>query len=510
MKISRILVANRGEISIRIFRACTELDIGTIAVYSKEDKYSLHRYKADEAYLIGRGLDPIEAYLNIDEIVELALRKNIDAIHPGYGFLSESFQFAEACNKAGILFIGPSPSALKIFGDKQIAKNMASECRVPIIKGSAKDVCRVEDAKRIAQEIGYPVLIKATAGGGGRGIRICRDEKELIMNFESARSEALKSFGKEDTILEKYIEEPKHIEVQLLADNFGNIIHLYERDCSIQRRHQKIIEVAPSLNINNALLEKLYQSAILLGRTAKLVNAATVEFLVDKKGDYYFLEVNPRIQVEHTVTEQITGIDIVQAQILIAEGKKLDSPEINIKSQQHVNKNGYAIQCRVTTEDPENNFMPDTGQIQAYRTASGFGVRLDAGNGFVNAKITPHYDSLLVKVTTWGTCLYAAAKKMKRSLSEFRIRGVKTNIPFLRNVIQHPTFLSGDSDTTFIDNTSELFIFKKIQDRATKALMFLGNNIINNPSGVQITDTTILPPITIPVIKYVMGQELYC
>ncbi|MDY6821110.1 MAG: pyruvate carboxylase [Deferribacterota bacterium] len=502
MKIKRLLVANRGEIAIRIFRACTELNIETIAIYSNEDRYSLHRYKADEAYLIGKGLDPIAAYLNIDEIIELALNKDIDAIHPGYGFLSESSEFAKACNNVGIIFVGPSYKTLKTFGDKHISRMLAAKCNIPIIEGSDKEVKNIVEAKNIAKNIGYPLLIKATAGGGGRGIRICNSEDELIMNFESAKNESLKSFGREGIILEKYIEKPKHIEVQLLADNYGNIIHLYERDCSIQRRHQKIIEMAPSLNINKELLNKLYNSSIILARKAGLVNAATVEYLVDNKYNYYFLEVNPRIQVEHTVTEEITGIDIVQSQILIAEGKKLDSKEINIKSQQSVQKDGHAIQCRVTTEDPENNFIPDTGQIQAYRTASGFGVRLDAGSGFINAKITPHYDSLLVKVTTWGRNLEAAARKMNRSLSEFRIRGVKTNIPFLKNVIQHPTFLRGDANTTFIDNTPNLFKFKQIKDRATKALMFLGNNIINNPSRVYISDETTLPTITTPIIRH--------
>ena len=502
MKIKRIMVANRGEIAIRIFRACTELGIGTIALYSDEDKYSLHRYKADEAYLIGRGLEPISAYLNIDEIIDIAHRKNIDAIHPGYGFLSESYEFNKACEKAGILFIGPTPSALRVFGDKQISRNLAKECGIPIIEGSEQDVNNIEDARMIAKTIGYPVIIKATAGGGGRGIRVCKNEDELNNNFELARREALKSFGKKDTLIEKYIEKPKHIEVQLLADKHGNIIHLYERDCSIQRRHQKLIEVAPSLNIDPALLEKLYHSAMILGKKTNLINAATVEFLVDSNDNYFFLEVNPRIQVEHTVTELITGVDIVQSQILIAEGKKLNGPEINILSQGQVPKNGYAIQCRVTTEDPENNFMPDTGQIQAYRTAAGFGVRLDAGNGFVNAIITPHYDSLLVKVSTCGTDLYKASRKMVRSLSEFRIRGVKTNIPFLENVIEHETFLKGATDTTFVDNTPELFLFKKKKDRASKALMFLGNNVINNPSGVKIKDDIVLPPITIPTVKY--------
>jgi pyruvate carboxylase len=506
MRIKKVMCANRGEIAIRVFRACTELGIRTVAIYSNEDIYSLHRYKADEAYLVGKGCDPVQAYLNIDEIVELAVKKNVDAIHPGYGFLSESYEFAEACEKAGIIFIGPRPETIKIFGDKQVSKELAIKCKVPVIKGSEEDVKNIEEAKHIANSIGYPVLIKATAGGGGRGIRICHSEKELLENFEPAKREALKSFGKDDIIIEKYIDRPKHIEVQLLADKFGNIVHLYERDCSIQRRHQKVIEIAPSLNVPQETLDKLYEDSIKIGKISNLRSAATVEYLVDRQGNYYFLEVNPRIQVEHTVTELITGIDLVQSQIYIAAGMKLSDSEINILSQDSIIKNGHAIQCRVTTEDPENNFMPDTGTIEAYRTAAGFGVRLDAGNGFVNAKITEHYDSLLVKVSTWAMRFENAARKMHRALSEFRIRGVKTNIPFLENVVISPKFLKGEVDTTFVDTEKSLYEFKKRKDRATKALRFLANNIVNNPTKVELPEDTILPPIKIPVVKY--GQKV--
>jgi len=487
--------ANRGEISIRTFRACTELGIRTVAIYSEEDKYSLHRYKADEAYLVGAGLEPVQAYLNIDEIVDIALRRNIDAIHPGYGFLSESYEFAEACEKAGIIFIGPKPETLKIFGDKQTAKNLARECEVVVIEGSDSEVKDYEEAVKVAKNIGYPVLLKATAGGGGRGIRIVENEKDLKNNFEAAKREALKAFGKDGIIIEKYIKNPKHIEVQLLADKSGNIVHLFERDCSIQRRHQKVIEIAPSINIPEKTLNKLYEDSLNIGKKANLISAATVEFLVDEKGKHYFLEVNPRIQVEHTVTELITGIDIVQAQIFIAAGEKLSHSLINIKDQKSIHKHGFAIQSRVTTEDPENNFMPDTGEIEAYRTAAGFGVRLDAGNGFVGAIISPHYDSLLVKVSTWATTLEQAARKMDRALKEFRIRGVKTNIQFLENVVMHDDFIKGTFDTNFVDNTPELYRFKEQRDRATKALKFLANNIVNNPSGVKITEDVTLPPI---------------
>jgi pyruvate carboxylase len=506
MRIKKLMCANRGEIAIRVFRACTELGIRTVAIYSNEDIYSLHRYKADEAYLVGKGLDPVQAYLNIEEIIDIAKRKNIDAIHPGYGFLSESYEFAEACDKAGIIFIGPRPETIKIFGDKKISKDLARQCNIPVIEGSDGNVKNLDEAKSIASKIGYPVLLKAVAGGGGRGIRICQNEKELIENFESAKRESLKAFGKDDVLIEKYIHRPKHIEVQLLADKFGNVVHLYERDCSVQRRHQKIIEIAPSINIPDNTLQSLYSDSIKIGKMSNLSSAATVEFLVDSKGKHYFLEVNPRIQVEHTVTELITGIDLVQAQIHIASGEKLSDENINIPSQDEIQKHGYAIQCRVTTEDPENNFMPDTGVIEAYRIAAGFGVRLDAGNGYVNAKITEHYDSLLVKVCTWAMRFENAARKMARALSEFRIRGVKTNIPFLENVISHEKFLRGEVDTTFVDETKSLYQFKKRKDRATKTLKFLANNIVNNPSSVKLSENIVLPPIKVPVVKF--GEKI--
>ncbi|MCA1980337.1 MAG: pyruvate carboxylase, partial [Calditerrivibrio sp.] len=506
MKIKKLMCANRGEIAIRVFRACTELGIRTVAIYSEEDKYSLHRYKADEAYLVGKGFDPISAYMNIEELIDIAKKHNIDAIHPGYGFLAESYEFAEACDKAGIVFVGPKPQTMKLFGDKKLAKDLAKSCKVPVIDGSDGIVTNLEHAKDLAKKIGYPVLLKATAGGGGRGIRINRDSKELEENFESAMREALKAFGKSDLIMEKYIENPKHIEIQLIADKYGNIVHLFERDCSIQRRHQKVVEIAPSINIPVETLNKLYEDSIKLGKKSELICAATAEFLVDNSGNHYFLEVNPRIQVEHTVTELITGIDIVQAQILVSEGVSLFSKEIGIESQDKIYKHGFAIQCRVTTEDPENNFLPDTGEIEAYRIATGFGIRLDAGNGFAGAKITPHYDSLLVKVCSWATTFEQSAKKMNRALSEFRIRGVKTNIPFLRNVVTNKHFVEGNFNTNFIDNNPSLLKFHKPQDRATKVLKFLANNIVNNPSGVQLSDSTILPPIRVPVVKY--GEQI--
>lgn len=502
MRIKKLMSANRGEIAIRTFRACTELGIRTVAVYSEEDRYSLHRYKADEAYHIGKGLEPVAAYLNIDEIVQLAVRKNIDAIHPGYGFLAENAEFARACEKAGIIFVGPKPDTIDVFGDKKKAKELAKLCGVPVIGGSEGIIRSAEEAKVVADEIGYPILLKAIAGGGGRGIRVCRDEKSLKENFDSCRNEGLKAFGNGDIIVEKYIEKPKHIEVQLMGDKHGHLVHLYERDCSVQRRHQKLIEIAPAINVPQNVLDNMYDCALALGKKSGLVNAATVEFLVDKNNDFYFLEVNPRLQVEHTITELITGIDIVQSQVFVAAGFAFGSDEMCIKDQDSIQKNGYAIQCRVTTEDPENNFMPDTGVLEAYRNGAGFGVRLDAGNSHANAVITPHYDSLLVKVSTHALRFDQAARKMHRCLKEFRIRGVKTNIPFLENVVTHEKFLDGSICTEFVDTTKDLFVFPKRQDRATKSLKFLANNIVNNPSGHRISDNMVLPQISAPVMPF--------
>ncbi len=506
MRIKRLMSANRGEIAIRTFRAATELNIKTVAIYSKEDRYSLHRYKADEAYLIGEGLGPVEAYLNIDEIIDLALRKNIDAIHPGYGFLSESYEFAKKCDEAGIIFIGPKYDTIKMFGDKLLSKQLAKKANVPIIEGSEGNITSIDEAISIAKKIGYPVMLKATAGGGGRGIRIVENDKDIQESFESVKREALKSFGRDDIIIEKYIKNPKHIEVQILADKYGNIVHLYERDCSIQRRHQKMIEIAPSINIKQQTLNNLYEDAIKIAKASNIISAATVEFLVDSDGNHYFLEVNPRIQVEHTVTEMVTGIDLVKSQIFIAEGKKLSDIEIGIKSQKDITKRGYSIQCRITTEDPQNNFMPDIGEIKVYRSPAGFGVRLDAGNAYVNAKITPYYDSLLVKVSTWALTFKDSAKKMHRVLKEFRIRGPKTNLQFLENVVTHKKFINGEFDTNFIDTTKELFKMTKRRDRATKALKFLANNIVNNPSNSVIPDNMILP--VIPKYKERFGTKI--
>jgi pyruvate carboxylase len=483
-KFRKIMAANRGEIAIRIFRACTELGISTVALYSEEDKLSLHRYKADEAYLIGKGKSPIDAYLGIDEIISLAKHIDVDAIHPGYGFLSENAEFAEKCEAAGIVIIGPTAEMQRALGDKVAARKLAVAAGVRVVPGTEDPIDKEEEALRFAKEHGYPIIIKAAAGGGGRGMRVARSRKELVEGLVSARSEAKAAFGNAAVFLERYIENPKHIEVQLLGDNYGNLVHFYERDCSIQRRHQKVVEFAPSLSLTQKTREELCTAALKIAGQVSYRNAGTVEFLVDQDGNWYFIEMNPRIQVEHTVTEMITGRNLVKSQILVAEGHKLSSPEINIPSQSAIDMRGYAIQCRITTEDPGNNFAPDFGTITTYRSAAGFGVRLDAGNAFTGAQITPHYDSLLVKVSAWGLTLQEAATTMHRSLQEFRVRGVKTNIGFLENVVTHPVFLDGKCNTSFIEMHPELLSIREKKDRATKVLTFLGDVIVNGSNGI--------------------------
>ncbi|WP_338781745.1 pyruvate carboxylase [Metabacillus sp. FJAT-52054] len=481
--IQKVLVANRGEIAIRVFRACTELNIRTVAIYSKEDAGAYHRYKADEAYLIGEGKKPIDAYLDIDGIIEIAKANDVDAIHPGYGFLSENIHFARRCEQEGIIFVGPDSKHLDMFGDKVKARSQAEAAGIPVIPGSDGPVDHVEDVVKFGEEHGYPFIIKASLGGGGRGMRIVRSKASVKESFERAKSEAKAAFGNDEVYVEKLIENPKHIEVQIIGDRNGNIVHLYERDCSIQRRHQKVVEVAPSVSLSEDFRLSICEAAVKLMKKVEYVNAGTVEFLVSG-GEFYFIEVNPRVQVEHTITEMITGIDIVQTQLMVAEGLALNSSEIGIPSQEDINTNGYAIQSRVTTEDPLNNFMPDTGKIMVYRSGGGFGVRLDAGNGFQGAVITPYYDSLLVKVSTWALTFEQAASKMVRNLKEFRIRGIKTNIPFLENVVKHEQFLSGEYNTTFIDSSPELFIFPKRKDRGTKMLSYIGNVTVNGFPGI--------------------------
>ncbi|MED3647734.1 pyruvate carboxylase [Halalkalibacterium halodurans] len=499
--IKKVLVANRGEIAIRIFRACTELHIRTVAIYSKEDTGAYHRYKADEAYLVGEGKKPIEAYLDIEGIIEIAKRHDVDAIHPGYGFLSENIEFAKRCHEEGIIFIGPELEHLVMFGDKVQAREQAIKANLPVIPGSDGPVSSLEDVKAFADKHGYPFIIKAALGGGGRGMRIVRSENDVQESYERAKSEAKAAFGNDEVYVEKFIENPKHIEVQILADKHGNTLHLYERDCSVQRRHQKVVEVAPSVSLSEDVRERICQAAVQLAENVNYVNAGTVEFLVDREGNFYFIEVNPRIQVEHTITEMVTGIDIVQSQLFIADGEHLHGDRLGIPKQEEIVCHGYAIQSRVTTEDPSNGFLPDTGRINAYRSGGGFGVRLDAGNGFQGAVITPYYDSLLVKVSTWALTFEGAAAKMLRNLREFRIRGIKTNIAFLENVVQHRQFLSGQYNTSFIDQTPELFVFPKRKDRGTKMLSFIGETIVNGYPGLEKTKKPVFDKPPVPKLK---------
>lgn len=483
-EIHKLLVANRGEIAIRIFRAATELNIKTVAIYSNEDKSALHRYKADESYLVSEDLGPAESYLDIESIIAVAKRAGADAIHPGYGFLSENKTFARRCEEEGIKFVGPRIEHLEMFGDKLKARTTAIEADLPVIPGTDRPIADYQAAKAFADEAGYPLMIKATSGGGGKGMRIVRSEDELEEAFNRAKSEAEKSFGDSEVYIERYIDNPKHIEVQVMGDEKGNLVHLYERDCSVQRRHQKVVEVAPSVALEDDLRTRICDAAVHLMKHIKYVNAGTVEFLVS--GDeFFFIEVNPRVQVEHTITEMITGIDIVKTQLLVAQGIGLFESEINFPQQQDIQTLGYAIQCRITTEDPLNDFMPDTGRISAYRSSGGFGVRLDAGDGFQGAEISPYYDSLLVKLSTHALTFKQAEEKMDRSLQEMRIRGVKTNIPFLINVMRHPQFKSGDYTTKFIENTPELFDLKLSQDRGTKMLEYIGNVTINGFPNVE-------------------------
>ncbi len=486
--IKKLLVANRGEIAVRILRAASELKLSTVSIYTHEDRFSPHRYKADEAYQIGKDDEPLRPYLDVEGIIKVAKRNNVDAIHPGYGFLSENVTFARRCREEGIIFIGPSPEAMHKLGDKVAAKENAIAAGLPIIEDSKEPLNTLEIARREADRIGYPLMLKAAAGGGGRGMRVLRDPSQLEQAYNDARNEALKAFGDNTVFLEKYIDSPKHIEIQILGDTYGNLVHLYERDCSVQRRFQKVVEVAPSTGLKAETRENLYKYALAITRHVDYSCAGTVEFLVDKDERIYFIEVNPRVQVEHTITEEITGIDIVRSQILIAGGARLDDPEIGIPSQESVECNGYAVQCRITTEDPESGFKPDYGTIIAYRSSGGFGVRLDAGQAYPGAKVSPFFDSMLVKVTTWGRSLEGAATRNLRALQEFRIRGVKTNIGFLENVLQHPVFTGGKCSVTFIDNHPELFHTPLRFDRGTKTLKFMGNVIVNGNPDVKRID----------------------
>ncbi|UUV17466.1 pyruvate carboxylase [Fusobacteria bacterium ZRK30] len=484
-RFKRVLIANRGEIAIRVIRACKELGIRTVAIYSEEDKTSLFRTKADESYQIGKGKGPIEAYLDMDEIIKLALKKGVDAIHPGYGFLSENPEFARKCTVAGIEFIGPTAEMMKSLGDKIQSKIVSARAGVPTIPGVDKPVGSEDEAIEFAETCGYPIMLKAAAGGGGRGMRIVREESELISSYRSAKSESKKAFGIDDMFIEKYVEQPKHIEVQILGDKHGNIFHLFERDCSIQRRHQKVIEITPALTLAEEKRQEICNDALKIAREVGYVNAGTLEFLVDKHGNHYFIEMNPRIQVEHTITEMVTGIDLVQSQILIAEGYPLTSEEVGIPSQDAIQTRGYSIQCRVTTEDPVNNFAPDTGKIDIYRTGSGIGIRLDGGNGYAGAVISPYYDSLLVKVISHGNSFKDAIRKALRSIKESKITGVKTNIAFLVNVLNHPNFARGDFTTGFIPEHPELFDISVKRDNEGNFLKFIAEKVVNETHGVK-------------------------
>jgi pyruvate carboxylase len=494
----KLLAANRSEIAIRIFRAGTELDLRTVAIYAQQDRFCLHRFKADEAYLIGEGKGPVAAYLDIESIVAVAREKGVDAIHPGYGFLSENASFARACAKAGIAFVGPRPELLDMMGDKTAARTLAQKINIPVLPGNEEPISDRDEAMNAAKQIGFPLIIKAAFGGGGRGMRVVQKVSELSSLLDEAQSEAERAFGNPAVFLEKYIPRAKHIEVQVLGDQHGNVIHLHERDCSVQRRHQKVIEVAPSFGLPGHVIKELCDAAARIAREIRYDNAGTIEFLYDlDQHEWFFIEMNPRIQVEHTVTEVITGLDLVRAQILIAQGHELHGPVVGMPRQNEIPRNGYAIQCRVTTEDPENKFMPDYGKIIAYRSPGGFGIRLDGGMGYGGAIITPFYDSLLVKVIASAHTYEDALQRMRRALSEFRIRGVKTNIPFLENVIQHEKFRTGQATTTLIDTSPELFTFKGRRDRATKLLNFLGNVIVNgNPHAKNYRPEKPLTPAT--------------
>jgi pyruvate carboxylase len=483
---TKLLALNRGEIAIRIFRAANELGLRTVAVYSKEDRLSLHRFKADEAYLIGENKGPVEAYLDAPGIVALAKQVGVDAIHPGYGFLSENPLLARECAAAGITFIGPKPEMLDALGDKTAARHLAESAGIPVVPGTPEAVVKVADAEKAAQKIGFPLIIKAAFGGGGRGMRVVTSPDEFRAKLEEAQREAGAAFGNSAVFLERYIRAAKHIEVQILADRQGHVLHLHERDCSVQRRHQKVVEIAPAVHLNARVKDELCAAAVKLAHAANYENAGTVEFLVDTEtNDWFFIEVNPRVQVEHTVTEVVTGIDIVRTQIQIAMGHSLHGPEINLPPQDEIELHGFALQCRVTTEDPAQNFVPDYGRIHTYRSPAGFGIRLDGASAYGGAVITPYYDSLLVKTTAWGRDFPQACQRMDRALREFRIRGVKTNIPFLENVINNADFQAGTVTTRFLEQTPSLFQFTVKRDRATKLLSYLGEVIVNGNPEVQ-------------------------
>jgi len=496
----KLLVANRSEIAIRIMRAANELGLRTVAIYAQEDRFSMHRFKADEAYVVGEGKGPVGAYLDIEGIVALAKSKGVDLIHPGYGFLSENAAFAKACADAGITFVGPKPELLELMGDKVAARALTQKLKIPTLPGTEEPVSDRGEALKVAAQIGFPLIIKAAFGGGGRGMRVVHKAGDLDALLDEAQGEAGRAFGNDAVFLEKYIPRAKHIEVQVLGDKHGNAVHLHERDCSVQRRHQKVVEIAPSVGLKEQVRHELCEASARIAQEIGYDNAGTVEFLYDlDRHEWFFIEMNPRIQVEHTVTEQITGVDLVRAQILIAQGAKLHGSEVALPKQDEIPRNGFAIQCRVTTEDPENKFMPNYGKIITYRSAGGLGIRLDAGMGDAGAVVTPFYDSLLVKLTASAPTFEMTIDRMDRALREMRIRGVKTNIPFLENVLHHQKFRSGQATTTMIDTSPELFDFRARKDRATKLLNFLGGVIVNgNPHAKGHKPAAPLEPAKLP------------
>lgn len=508
MQLKKLLVANRGEIPIRIFRTAHELSLQTVAVYSYEDRLGMHRQKADEAYMIGkRGqYTPVGAYLAGDEIIKIAKTHDVQMIHPGYGFLSENAEFARKVEEAGIIFVGPTYQVIESLGDKVSARKLAMKCDVPVVPGTEGPVETFEEVKSFTDQYGFPIIIKAAFGGGGRGMRVVRDQESLKDSFQRATSEAKSAFGNGTVFVERFLDRPKHIEVQLLGDNHGNVVHLYERDCSVQRRHQKVVEIAPAKDLPAEVRDAILNDAVRLAKSVNYRNAGTAEFLVDQQNRYYFIEINPRIQVEHTITEEITGIDIVAAQIQIAAGATLEQLGL---TQDRISTRGFAIQCRITTEDPSNGFSPDTGKIEVYRSSGGNGVRLDGGNGFAGAIITPHYDSMLVKCTCHGSTYEIVRRKMLRSLVEFRIRGVKTNIPFLASLLTHPVFVEGTCWTTFIDDTPELFKLIGSQNRAQKLLQYLGDLAVNGSSiKGQIGESKFKGEIIMPKMLDDQGKEI--
>ena len=498
--IKKLLAANRSEIATRIFRGATELGLNTVAIYAEEDRFCMHRFKADEAYKLRKEKGPVGAYLDIEGIIAIAKERNVDAIHPGYGFLSENSEFAKKCEENDIIFVGPRSEVLAGMGDKIAAREQAAELDIPTLAGNSSPIKDKEDALEIARNIGFPLIIKAAFGGGGRGMRVVNEEESLPTLLDEAQTEALNAFGDDSVFIERFVKNAKHIEVQIIGDQHGNVIHLHERDCSVQRRHQKVIEIAPSINIPDNIRKELCNAAVKIAQSIKYDNAGTVEFLVDTDSqEWFFIEMNPRIQVEHTVTEEITNIDIVRTQILIAQGHEMHSKEVAMPAQDKIGRNGVAIQCRITTEDPENKFTPDTGKILTYRSASGHGIRLDGGLGTTGATVTPFYDSMLVKLTTHAPTFDIAIQRARRALREFRIRGVKTNIPFLLNVISNDKFSSGNATTRLIDTTPSLFDFKPRKDRATKLLNFLGDVIVNgNPNAKDQTPTKKFATVRVP------------